>query len=194
MYERFTDRARKVMQLANQEAQRFNHEYIGTEHVLLGLVKEGSGVASNVLKNLNIDLRNIRIEIEKVIQSGPDMVTMGKLPQTPRTKACIEKAIEIAREWNHNYVGTEHILMALVKDPDSVAHHILVRLGLTADSVSKGVLDLLQDAKSKLSEISGFKVQDVINAVNTDPVNTNEVVIIKKSTWDIIIKFLMEKK
>src|SRR5262249_21030208 len=73
MYERFTDRARKVMQLANQEAQRFNHEYIGTEHILLGLVKEGSGVAANVLKNLDIDLRKIRLEVEKIVQSGPDM-------------------------------------------------------------------------------------------------------------------------
>ena len=83
MYERFTDRARKVMQLANQEAQRFNHEYIGTEHILLGLIKEGSGVAANVLKNLDVDLRKIRLEVEKLVQSGPDMVTMGKLPQTP---------------------------------------------------------------------------------------------------------------
>src|SRR5262249_52739625 len=81
MYERFTDRARKVMQLANQEAQRFNHEYIGTEHILLGLVKEGTGVAANVLKNLDIDLRKIRLEVEKIVQAGPDMVTMGKLPQ-----------------------------------------------------------------------------------------------------------------
>ena len=72
MYERFTDRARKVMQLANQEAQRFNHEYIGTEHILLGLVKEGSGVAANVLKNLDIDLRKIRLEVEKIVQAGPD--------------------------------------------------------------------------------------------------------------------------
>ena len=71
MYERFTDRARKVMQLANQEAQRFNHEYIGTEHILLGLVKEGSGVAANVLKNLDVDLRKIRLEVEKIVQSGP---------------------------------------------------------------------------------------------------------------------------
>ena len=98
MYERFTDRARKVMQLANQEAQRFNHEYIGTEHILLGLVKEGSGVAANVLKNLDVDLRKIRLEVEKLVQSGPDMVTMGKLPQTPRAKKVIEYALEEARE------------------------------------------------------------------------------------------------
>src|ERR1044071_1915672 len=89
MYERFTDRGRKVMQLANQEAQRFNHEYIGTEHILLGLVKEGSGVAANVLKNLDIDLRKIRLEVEKIVMSGPDMVKMGRLPQTPRAKKVI---------------------------------------------------------------------------------------------------------
>src|SRR5262249_49840928 len=80
MYERFTDRARKVMQLANQEAQRFNHEYVGTEHVLLGLIKEGSGVAATVLRNMDVDLRKIRNEIEKIVQAGPEMVTMGKLP------------------------------------------------------------------------------------------------------------------
>ena len=98
MYERFTDRARKVMQLANQEAQRFNHEYIGTEHILLGLVKEGSGVAANVLKNLDVDLRKIRIEVEKIVQTGPDMVTMGKLPQTPRAKKVIEYSMEEMKE------------------------------------------------------------------------------------------------
>ena len=97
MYERFTDRARKVMQLANQEAQRFNHEYVGTEHVLLGLIKEGSGVAATVLRNMDVDLRKIRNEIEKIVQAGPEMVTMGKLPQTPRAKKVIEYAIEEAR-------------------------------------------------------------------------------------------------
>ena len=111
MFERFTDRARKVMALANQEAQRFNHEYIGTEHILLGLVKEGSGVGANVLKNLDVDLQKVRLEVEKLVKSGPDMVTMGKLPQTPRAKKVIEYAIEEARNLNHNYVGTEHLLL-----------------------------------------------------------------------------------
>src|SRR5579862_5132097 len=117
MYERFTDRARKVMQLANQEAQRFNHEYIGTEHVLLGLVQEGSGVAANVLKNLDIDLRKIRMEIEKIIQLGPRLkqVVKGRLPHTPRTKKVIDYAYEEARRLNHNYVGSEHILLGLMR-------------------------------------------------------------------------------
>ena len=143
MYERFTDRARKVMQLANQEAQRFNHEYIGTEHVLLGLVKEGSGVAANVLKNLDVDLRKIRLEVEKIVQSGPDMVTMGKLPQTPRAKKVIEYALEEAKNLNHNYVGTEHLLLGLLREQEGVAAQVLMNLGLKLEDVREEVLNLL---------------------------------------------------
>ncbi len=143
MYERFTDRARKVMQLANQEAQRFNHEYIGTEHVLLGLIKEGSGVAANVLKNLDVDLRKIRLEVEKLVQSGPDMVTMGKLPQTPRAKKVIEYSMEEARNLNHNYVGTEHILLGLLREQEGVAAQVLMNLGLKLEEVRDEVLNLL---------------------------------------------------
>lgn len=143
MYERFTDRARKVMQLANQEAQRFNHEYIGTEHVLLGLIKEGSGVAANVLKNLDVDLRKIRLEVEKLVQSGPDMVTMGKLPQTPRAKKVIEYSMEEARNLNHNYVGTEHILLGLLREQEGVAAQVLMNLGLKLEEVREEVLNLL---------------------------------------------------
>src|SRR6202050_5425518 len=143
MYERFTDRARKVMQLANQEAQRFNHEYIGTEHILLGLVKEGSGVAANVLKNLDIDLRKIRLEVEKIVQSGPDMVTMGKLPQTPRAKKVIEYSIEEARNLNHNYVGTEHLLLGLLREQEGVAAQVLMNLKLKLEEVREEVLNLL---------------------------------------------------
>src|SRR5438309_1128047 len=145
MYERFTDRARKVMQLANQEAQRFNHEYIGTEHILLGLVKEGSGVAANVLKNLDVDLRKIRLEVEKIVQTGPgpDMVTMGKLPQTPRAKKVIEYSIEEARNLNHNYVGTEHLLLGLLREQEGVAAQVLMNLGLKLEDVREEVLNLL---------------------------------------------------
>src|SRR5271170_6479626 len=143
MFERFTDRARKVMALANQEAQRFNHEYIGTEHILLGLVKEGSGVGDNVLKNLDVDLRKVRLEVEKLVKSGPDMVTMGKLPQTPRAKKVIEYAIEEARNLNHNYVGTEHLLLGLLREHDGVAAQVLMNLGLKLEEVREEVLNLL---------------------------------------------------
>jgi ATP-dependent Clp protease ATP-binding subunit ClpC len=156
MYERFTDRARKVMQLANQEAQRFNHEYIGTEHVLLGLIKEGSGVAANVLKNLDIDLRKIRMEVEKLVQSGPDMVTMGKLPQTPRAKKVIEYSMEEARNLNHNYVGTEHILLGLLREQEGVAAQVLMNLGLKLEDVREEVLNLLGHGMDEGSERSGM--------------------------------------
>jgi ATP-dependent Clp protease ATP-binding subunit ClpC len=143
MFERFTDRARKVMALANQEAQRFNHDCIGTEHILLGLVKEGSGVGAQVLKNLDVDIKKLRLEIEKLVKSGPDMVTMGKLPQTPRAKKVIEFAIEEARSLNHNYVGTEHILLGLLREADGIAAQVLMNLGLKLEDVRQEVLNLL---------------------------------------------------
>src|SRR5258708_10712801 len=143
MFERFTDRARKVMALANQEAQRFNHEYIGTEHILLGLVKEGSGVGANVLKNLDVDLRKVRLEVEKLVKSGPDMVTMGKLPQTPRAKKGIEYAIEEARNLNHNYVGTEHLLLGLLREQEGVAAQGLINLNLKLEEAREEVANLL---------------------------------------------------
>ena len=143
MFERFTDRARKVMALANQEAQRFNHEYIGTEHILLGLVKEGSGVGATVLKNLDVDIKKLRLEVEKLVKSGPDMVTMGKLPQTPRAKKVIEYAIEEARSLNHNYVGTEHILLGLLRESEGIAAQVLMNLGLKLEDVRQEVLNLL---------------------------------------------------
>src|SRR5438874_11526432 len=131
MYERFTDGARKVMQLANQEAQRLKHEYIGTEHILLGLVRAEPGVGVNVLKNLNIDLRTIRTDIERIIQAGPDIIAAGKLPQTPRAKKVIEFAIEESRALKHNYVGSEHLLLGLIREEEGVASQVLRNRGLT---------------------------------------------------------------
>src|SRR5215212_794095 len=162
MYERFTDRARKVMQLANQEAQRFNHEYIGTEHILLGLVKEGSGVAANVLKNLDVDLRKIRLEVEKIVQTGPggDQVVLGKLPHTPRAKKVIEYSVEEARNLNHNYVGTEHLLLGLLREQEGVAAQVLMNLGLKLEDVREEVLNLLghnMDAGGEGERAAGAK-------------------------------------
>src|SRR5262249_54961267 len=143
MYERFTDRARKVMQLANQERQRLKYEYIGTEHVLLGLVKEGGGVAANVLKNLGVDLQAIRLQVEKIVLSGPGVVSAGMPPQTPRAKKAIEYAIEEARNFKHNYVGTEHLLLGLLREEEGVAAQVLMNLGLKIEDVRKGVLSML---------------------------------------------------
>lgn len=143
MNERFTDRARKVMQLANHEAQRSNHEYIGTEHILLGLVGEGLGVAAIVLKNIDVDLRKIRLEVEKLVQSGPDMVTIRKLNQTPRAKKVIEYAIDEARNFHHDYIGTEHLLLGLLREQEGVAAQVLMNLGVALDPVRQAVSALL---------------------------------------------------
>lgn len=132
-YSRFTDRARKVMQLANQESQRFNHEYVGTEHVLLAVAKVGDGVAAKIIKEHGIDPLKIRPEVEKLVQVGPAMVTMGKLPQTPRVKRAIELAANEATQLGVNYVGDEHILLGLLHDSESVAGSVLASLGMTLD-------------------------------------------------------------
>lgn len=143
MFDRFTDRARKVMALARKEAQRFNHDFIGTEHILLGLIQEGSGVAANVLKNLGVEIEKIRREIEKNVQSGPSMVTMGQLPFTPRAKKVLELSMEEANELGHNYIGTEHILLGLIRENDGVAAQVLLDLNMKLDDVRAEVLELL---------------------------------------------------
>jgi ATP-dependent Clp protease ATP-binding subunit ClpC len=138
MFDRFTDRARKVMNLAKQEAQRLNHEYIGTEHILLGLIQEGSGVAASVLKNLGIDLKKIRAEIEKIVKGSPTMVTMGTLPFTPRAKKVLELALEEASQLGHNYIGTEHLLLGLIKENEGIAARVLLNLGVKLEEVREG--------------------------------------------------------
>jgi ATP-dependent Clp protease ATP-binding subunit ClpC len=164
MHERFTDRARKVMQLANQEAQRFHHEYIGTEHILLGLVKEGSGVAANVLKNLDINLQMVRLEVEKIVQAGPDVVTAGKLPHTPRAKKVIEYAIEEARKLDHNYVGTEHLLLGLIREGEGVAALVLINLGLRLEEVREEVHNLLGRVPQPEAERPACKSGPIVHA------------------------------
>jgi ATP-dependent Clp protease ATP-binding subunit ClpC len=143
MFERFTERARKVMSLARQEAQRLNHEYIGTEHILLGLIQEGTGVAANVLKNLDVELRKIRLEIEKIVKPGSNVIQMGQLPFTPRAKKVLELALEEANNLGHNYIGTEHLLLGLLRENESVAAQVLLNLGLKLEDVREEVLEFL---------------------------------------------------
>jgi ATP-dependent Clp protease ATP-binding subunit ClpC len=147
-YERITDRARKAMMLASQEACRLNHEYIGTEHILLGLVEEGSGTATNVLKSFDIDLRKIRFEVEKIVQHEPggEKVRMRRLPHTLRAKKAIEYSIEEARNLNHSYVGTEHLLLGLLRETEGVASLVFMQLGVTLESARKAIRILLSPA------------------------------------------------
>jgi ATP-dependent Clp protease ATP-binding subunit ClpC len=154
MFDRFTDRAKKVMSFARQEAQKFNHEYIGTEHILLGLVQEGSGVAANVLKNMNVDLDKIRHEVEKIVKTGPSMVTMGQLPFTPRAKKVLELSMEEATQLSHNYIGTEHLLLGLIKENEGIAAQVLMNLGVKLDEVREEVLEFLGHSEGSHEEES----------------------------------------
>ncbi|MFO0175338.1 MAG: Clp protease N-terminal domain-containing protein, partial [Planctomycetota bacterium] len=143
MFDRFTDRAKKVMSFARQEAMKFNHEYIGTEPILLGLVQEGSGVAANVLKNMTVDLEKIRHEVEKIVKTGPSMVPMGQLPFTPRAKKVLELSLEEASQLSHNYIGTEHLLLGLIRENEGIAAQVLTNLGVKLDEVREEVLEFL---------------------------------------------------
>ena len=139
MFVRFTDSFRKAMTLAHQEAQRYNHEYIGIEHILLGLTKEDEGIGYQVLNKLSIEIDNLRNEIEKQLKPGDSPVYHDKLPQTQPAKKIIELAISEARALNHYKVGTEHLLLGLLKYKDSIASHVLDMLGVTYDKVREEV-------------------------------------------------------
>ncbi len=143
MFNRFTERARKVVLLAKEEAKRFNHDYIGTEHLLLGLIREGEGVAAAVLQSLGLSLDAIRLEIEKLVQPGPSTVVSGDVPFTPKAKKVIELAMEEARSLGHNYIGTEHLLLGLIREGEGIASQALINLGLDLTKVRRAVMELL---------------------------------------------------
>src|SRR5437764_4236400 len=142
-FDKFTERARKVLQLAQEEAQRFNHNYIGTEHILLGLVREGDGVAARVLNNLGIELHKVRSTVEFIIGRGDRMV-MGEIGLTPRAKRVIELAVDEARRLNHKFIGTEHLLLGLVREGEGIAAGVLESLGVSYEKVRTQVIALLQ--------------------------------------------------
>ena len=126
----FTPRAQQVLQLARKEADRFNHGYVGTEHLLLGLIALGQGVAVNVLQRMGIDLETVRLEVEKAVGVGPETKTMGNVPFTPRVKKVLALAGSEARALNHSYVGTEHILLGLLREGEGVAARVLKNLNV----------------------------------------------------------------
>jgi len=146
MFNRFTERARKVILLAKEEAKRFNHDYIGTEHILLGLAREGEGVAAAVLASFGLTSDKIRMEVEKLVQPGPSTVISGDLPFTPKAKKVMELATEEARALGHNYIGTEHLLLGLIREGEGVASQVLMNLGLELERVREEVMNLLGSA------------------------------------------------
>ncbi|MDD5019098.1 MAG: ATP-dependent Clp protease ATP-binding subunit [Candidatus Omnitrophica bacterium] len=146
MFNRFTERARKVIVLAKEEARRFNHDYIGTEHLLLGLIREGEGVAAAVLQKLGLSLESIRLEVEKLVQPGPSTQIQGDVPFTPRSKKALELSAEEARSLGHNYIGTEHLLLGLIREGEGVASQVLLNLGLDLNRVRNEIMELLGSA------------------------------------------------
>jgi len=159
MFNRFTERARKVIILAKEEARRFNHDYIGTEHILLGLIREGEGVAAAVLQKLGLSLENIRLEIEKLVQPGPTTQIIGDIPFTPRAKKALELAAEEARSLGHNYIGTEHLLLGLLREGEGVASQVLLNLGLDLNTVRNEVMELLGSALPGMNQGSATGAQ-----------------------------------
>lgn len=148
MSNRFTERAQRVILIAQEEAKRLNHDYVGTEHILLGLIALGEGVAAQVLANLGVDLRRVRAEIEKIVGTGDNVMLLGEIPFTPRAKKVLEYAVEEAQHMGHSYVGTEHLLLGLIREEEGVAARVLENLGLRLDVVREEVLNLLGEGQA----------------------------------------------
>ena len=142
MFERFTDRARRVVVLAQEEARMLNHNYIGTEHILLGLIHEGEGVAAKALESMNISLDAVREQVQEIIGQGQAAPT-GHIPFTPRAKKVLELSLREALQLGHNYIGTEHILLGLIREGEGVAAQVLQKLGADLNRVRQTVIQLL---------------------------------------------------
>jgi ATP-dependent Clp protease ATP-binding subunit ClpC len=141
-FDKFTERARKVFSSAQEEAQRFQHNYIGTEHLLLGLVREEEGVAAKVLHQLGVELQAVRDAVEFIIGRG-DRIVLGEIGLTPRAKKVIELAIDEARRMNHHYIGTEHLLLGLVREGEGIAAGVLESMGVTWEKARTQTIQLL---------------------------------------------------
>lgn len=151
MFDRFTDRARKIMAIADQQARQWHHEYIGTEHILFALAKEGSGVGANVLMNLGVDLSRVRVELEKLVKPGSGAVATH-LPLTPSAGKVLEYAREEARVLGHNYVGSEHLLLGMLRNDETVACQVLQNLGMRLEDVREELISLLGDGTAQRRE------------------------------------------
>ncbi|TRZ72836.1 MAG: ATP-dependent Clp protease ATP-binding subunit, partial [Streptomycetaceae bacterium] len=154
MFERFTDRARRVVVLAQEEARMLNHNYIGTEHILLGLIHEGEGVAAKALESLGISLEGVRAQVEEIIGQG-QQAPSGHIPFTPRAKKVLELSLREALQLGHNYIGTEHILLGLIREGEGVAAQVLVKLGADLNRVRQQVIQLLSGYQGKEAVTQG---------------------------------------
>jgi ATP-dependent Clp protease ATP-binding subunit ClpC len=148
-FDKFTERARRVLSLAQEEAQRFQHNYIGTEHLLLGLVRDGEGVAAVVLSNLGVELNKVRDTVEAIIGRG-DRIVLGEIGLTPRAKKVIELAVDEARRLNHHYIGTEHLLLGLVREGEGIAAGVLESMGVNLERVRIATIKVLDQQKNSI--------------------------------------------
>lgn len=147
-FDRFTKRARHVLVLAQEEAQRFQHNYIGTEHLLLGLVREGEGVAAQVLSNLGVEVNQVRHAVEAIIGRG-DRIVLGEVGLTPRAKKVMELAVDEARRLNHRFIGTEHLLLGLIREGDGIAAGVLESLGIQLEQVRTETIHVLRQRQQE---------------------------------------------
>src|SRR5213596_150410 len=145
-FDRFNDRAKRVLALAQDEAIRFNHNYIGPEHLLLGLVREGEGVAARVLDSLGVELSKVRTAVEFIIGRGDSTTSPSEITLSPRTKKVIELAIDEARKLGHSHVGTEHLLLGLVREGEGIAAGVLESLGVSLEKVRAQVIEVLKSS------------------------------------------------
>jgi ATP-dependent Clp protease ATP-binding subunit ClpC len=159
MFERFTDRARRVVVLAQEEARMLNHNYIGTEHILLGLIHEGQGVAARALESLGISLEAVRQQVEEIIGQG-QQAPVGHIPFTPRAKRVLELSLRESLQLGHNYIGTEHILLGLIREGEGVAAQVLVKLGADLNRVRQQVIQLLHGQRGAEREGSATALRE----------------------------------
>ena len=147
MNDRFTERFKKVLFLARDEAGRLQHDYIGTEHFLLGIAREGEGIGAKVLQNLGLSLPQIQQVVEKMVAPSGGTVTIGEIPFTPRAKRVLELSVEEARLLGHSYIGTEHLLLGLIREGEGVAARVLIQLDVTSERVREETHKLLSDLR-----------------------------------------------
>ncbi|NQS88783.1 AAA family ATPase, partial [Patescibacteria group bacterium] len=167
MFNRFTERARRAILLAREEAKKLDHDYLGTEHLLLGLIREGEGIAAMALQNLGVDLKQVRQEVEKAVGKGGGSLFLGQIPFTPRAKKVLELAVTEARDLGHNYIGTEHLLLGLIREGEGVAAQILTSLGADLDKVREEVVSLLGE-KVTVQKASGPGITPTLDRFGRD--------------------------
>ena len=154
MFKRFTERARRVIIFAREEAERYHHEYLGTEHILLGMLKDGGGIAITVLQKAGLSVEQIRMEVERHLPRNANTLIVGEIPFTPKAKKVLEYGVEEARLMGHNYIGTEHLLLGLLKEKEGIAFKVLNTFGVRLVETREKILNLLQEPATKTKEKS----------------------------------------